>query len=88
MVEDIATDCARPSTICQQGAVIAVRDCAAGFVDRLLMPQRPLFLNSTPTKRGPTPRFQPQLERLSRLLRSKQRFVSEMLETVFSQAGR
>jgi len=35
-----------------------------------------------PGKRGPTPKLQQQLERLSRLPRTKQRFVIEMLDTV------
>jgi transcriptional regulator with XRE-family HTH domain len=39
------------------------------------------------TKRGPTPKLQQQLERVSRLPRAKQKFVSEMLETVLQQAG-
>lgn len=39
------------------------------------------------TKRGPTPKLQRQLERLSRLPKAKQKFVSEMLETVLQQAG-
>ena len=39
------------------------------------------------TKRGPTPKLQRQLERLSRLPKAKQKFVSEMLETVLLQAG-
>ena len=37
-------------------------------------------------KRGPTPKMQWQLERLSRLPKAKQKFVSEMLETVLQQA--
>lgn len=41
-----------------------------------------------PPKRGPTPKLQQQLERLSRLPRAKQRFVSEMLESVLQQASR
>jgi len=44
--------------------------------------------NGTTPKRGPTPKLQQQLERLSRLPRAKQRFVSEMLETVLQQASR
>jgi transcriptional regulator with XRE-family HTH domain len=39
-------------------------------------------------KRGPTPKLQQQLERLSRLPHAKQRFVSEMLEMVLQQASR
>lgn len=41
-----------------------------------------------PAKRGPTPKLQRQLEQLSRLPRSQQRFVSQMLDTVLQQAGR
>ena len=40
------------------------------------------------SKRGPTPKLQRQLEMLSRLPRSKQRFVSEMLDTVLQQSER
>jgi len=39
------------------------------------------------TKRGPTPKLQKQLEQLNQLPRSKQRFVSEMLDTVLQQAA-
>ena len=39
-------------------------------------------------KRGPTPKLQQQLERISRLPRAKQRFVTEMLDTVLNQANR
>jgi hypothetical protein len=35
----------------------------------------------------PTPKLQRQLERLSRLPKAKQKFVSEMLDTVLQQAG-
>ena len=41
-----------------------------------------------PAKRGPTPKLQRQLERLSNLPKPKQRFVIEMLETVLAQASR
>jgi len=43
--------------------------------------------NHTVVKRGPTPKLQRQLEQISRLPRSKQRFVMEMLDTVLSKAG-
>jgi transcriptional regulator with XRE-family HTH domain len=39
-------------------------------------------------KRGPTPKLQQQVERLSRLPRTKQRFVIEMLEGLLAQASR
>jgi transcriptional regulator with XRE-family HTH domain len=43
---------------------------------------------SRPAKRGPTPKLQQQLEQLSQLPRSQQRFVSQMLDTVLQQAER
>jgi transcriptional regulator with XRE-family HTH domain len=36
-------------------------------------------------KRGPTPKLQRQVEQITRLPKSKQRFVSELLETVLQQ---
>jgi hypothetical protein len=47
-----------------------------------------LRLDNVATKRGPTLKLQRQLERLSRLSRSRQRFVLEILETVLQQASR
>ena len=41
-----------------------------------------------PAKRGPAPKLQRQLEELSKLPRSQQRFVSQMLDTVLQQAER
>ena len=41
-----------------------------------------------PSKRGPTPKLQRQLEQLQQLPRNQQRFVSQMLDTVLQQAGR
>lgn len=38
-------------------------------------------------KRGPASKLQRQVEQISRLPRSKQKFVSEMLDTVLQQAG-
>jgi transcriptional regulator with XRE-family HTH domain len=46
-----------------------------------------LGTESRPAKRGPTPKLQRQLEQLSQLPRSQQRFVSKMLDTVLQQAG-
>lgn len=45
-------------------------------------------LEAPPAKRGPTPKLQQQLEQLSQLPRSQQRFVSQMLDTVLQQAER
>lgn len=39
-------------------------------------------------RRGPTPMLQRQIERLSRLPKSKQRVVMEMLDGVLNQTGR
>ncbi len=39
-------------------------------------------------KRGPAPRLQQQIERLSRLPKAKQKTVMEMIEGVLGQAGR
>lgn len=44
-------------------------------------------IEETPGKRGPTPKLQRQLEELQKLPRSKQRFVTEMLDTVLQQAA-
>lgn len=44
--------------------------------------------DAQPTKRGPAPKLQQQIERIQRLPRSKQRFVIEMLDTVLAQQGR
>jgi len=41
-----------------------------------------------PAKRGPTPKLQQQVERLSRLPQAKQRVVMEMLEGLLMQASR
>jgi transcriptional regulator with XRE-family HTH domain len=38
-------------------------------------------------KRGPTSKLQRQIEQIGRLPKAKQRFVSEMLETVIKQAS-
>ncbi len=44
--------------------------------------------NKTASKRGPTPRMQQQVERLSRLPKAQQRMVMQMLEGVLAQASR
>jgi transcriptional regulator with XRE-family HTH domain len=41
-----------------------------------------------PAKRGPAPKLLAQLERVARLPKAKQRFVSEMLDTVLQQEAR
>lgn len=42
----------------------------------------------TPAKRGPTPKLQRHMERISELPKTQQRFVLQMLETVLAQQGR
>jgi transcriptional regulator with XRE-family HTH domain len=44
--------------------------------------------NKAASKRGPTPRLQQQVERLSRLPKAQQRVVMQMLEGVLAQASR
>ena len=41
-----------------------------------------------PAKRGPAPKLQRHMERISQLPKTQQRFVLQMLETVLAQAGR
>ena len=38
-------------------------------------------------KRGPVPQWQQQMEAISRLPRARQRFVTEVLQTVLAQAA-
>jgi transcriptional regulator with XRE-family HTH domain len=45
-------------------------------------------LPSSGSKRGPAPRLQQQIERLSQLPKAKQKTVMEMIEGVLSQASR
>lgn len=40
-----------------------------------------------PGKRGPAPKLQQQLERITQLPKSKQKFVMDMLDTVLKQAS-
>jgi len=40
------------------------------------------------SKRGPAPKLQQHMERISRLPKPQQRFVMQMLETVLAQASR
>ncbi len=45
-------------------------------------------LSAATRKRGPTPKLQQQIERITQLPKPKQRFVMEMLDTVLAQQGR
>jgi transcriptional regulator with XRE-family HTH domain len=47
-----------------------------------------LGLRNGSGKRGPTPKFQKQLERIAQLPRAQQRLVMQMLDGVLSQASR
>jgi transcriptional regulator with XRE-family HTH domain len=42
---------------------------------------------SAPSKPGPVPKLQKRIDQLSRLPRSRQKFVSQFLETVLQQQG-
>ncbi len=44
-------------------------------------------LKDTATKRGPMPKLQRQIEQVALLPKAKQKFVSEMLETVIQQTA-
>ncbi len=43
---------------------------------------------TSPVRRGPAPKLQQHMERISQLPKPKQRFVMEMLDTVLAQASR
>jgi transcriptional regulator with XRE-family HTH domain len=43
---------------------------------------------AAPSKRGPAPKLQQQMERIQRLPKAKQRFVMEMIDTVLAQQDR
>jgi transcriptional regulator with XRE-family HTH domain len=42
----------------------------------------------TTTKRGPAPKLQQQMERITRLPKAQQHFVMQMIDTVLAQASR
>ena len=44
-------------------------------------------LENTAAKRGPIPKLHRQIEQIARLLTAKQKFVSEMLDTMIQQAA-
>ena len=46
------------------------------------------FKKAKPNKRGPTPKLQQQLERISQLPKARQRVVSEVLDSLLAQGGR
>lgn len=41
-----------------------------------------------PSRRGPTPKLQQQIERITQLPKTQQKFVMQMLDTVLAQASR
>ena len=47
-----------------------------------------LGVRSAASKRGPAPKLQQHMQRISRLPKTQQRFVMQMLETVLNQGGR
>ena len=42
----------------------------------------------SPGKRGPVPKLQQQIERITKLPRTKQQFVMQVIDSVLAQAGR
>jgi len=46
-----------------------------------------LGIPQKPAKRGPASKLQRQVEQISQLPRAKQKFVTEILDTVLQQAG-
>ena len=57
---------------------------------QILMIDMDSLLGTTPkqrAKRGPAPKFQQHIERISRLPKAKQRFVIQLLESVLAQQG-
>jgi len=56
----------------------------ATSIDELLMGEDG---KTTGGKRGPTPKLQQQMERVSLLPRAKQKFVIDMIDTVIQQAS-
>ncbi|MBV1911952.1 MAG: hypothetical protein KUG78_21865 [Kangiellaceae bacterium] len=46
-----------------------------------------LGIENKTAKRGPLPKLQQQMQQLSGLPKTKQKFVSEMLDTVLQQAS-
>jgi transcriptional regulator with XRE-family HTH domain len=60
-----------------------------GLAKALAVPIEALLgLANGAAKRGPAPKLQRQLERVSQLPKPQQRFVEQMLETVIAQAAR
>lgn len=60
-----------------------------GLAKALAVPIEALLgLATGSAKRGPAPKLQRQLERVSQLPKPQQRFVEQMLETVIAQAAR
>ena len=43
---------------------------------------------TTPAKRGPAPKLQRHMERISQLPKTQQRFLLQMIETALAQASR
>ncbi|EKO3627862.1 hypothetical protein M3926_001920 [Vibrio metschnikovii] len=66
---------------------IAVNQHKRRIRDRFIIIMILVGLKDTATKRGPMPKLQRQIEQVALLPKAKQKFVSEMLETVIQQAA-
>jgi len=66
-----------------QVSTLPVIALALGVTVEALVAEAP-----TPAKRGPAPKLQQQLERLQALPKTKQRMISEVLDSLIAQAAR
>ncbi|WP_226019875.1 helix-turn-helix domain-containing protein [Serratia symbiotica] len=65
---------------------ISVLPAVAGLLSASLETLLGEEIEHTPRKRGPASRLEQQIQIISQLPKSKQKFVSEMLDTVITQA--
>ena len=95
LVADVAERIVADRGALQLPAAARARSCpvAVGLVDGYARRSHPadvdpMAVTDKNGKRGPTPRFQQQIERLGALPQAQQRLVMQMLDGVIAQAGR
>lgn len=69
-------------------ALPAMARALSQSVETLIDDPAPTAPTSGVKKRGPTPKIQQQLERVSALPKSEQRVVMRLIDSMFAQAGR
>jgi hypothetical protein len=78
-----------PRSACQGAAgSMPAAPCFPCCAKRLMVSLEELFgegQQAGRSKRGPVPKWQQQIEAISQLPKARQRFVSQMLETVLTQ---